>query len=165
MIAWIAFIMAFLLLGLLVVGVAFRGGAGRRRSARGGRGGLSRGNRRATALGVGAVVVLLGVLVPILILGGNSKEEKGPGGVALNNADVDGREVFARNCSNCHTLKGANAVGVVGPDLDELRPPKALVLDAIKNGRARGNGQMPAAVVDGQDAQNVAAFVTKVAGR
>jgi mono/diheme cytochrome c family protein len=165
MIAWIAFIMAFLLLGLLVVGVAFRGGAGRRRAGRGSRSGLSRGNRRATALGVGAIVVLLGVLVPILILGGNSKEEKGPGGVALSSADVDGREVFARNCSNCHTLKGANAVGVVGPDLDELRPPKALVLDAIKNGRARGNGQMPADVVDGQDAENVAAFVNKVAGR
>jgi mono/diheme cytochrome c family protein len=165
MIAWIAFIMAFLLIGLLVVGVAFRGGAGRRRAGRGGRAGLSRGNRRATALGVGAIVVLLGVLVPILILGGNSTEEKGPGGVALNNADVDGREVFARNCSNCHTLKGANAVGVVGPNLDQLRPPKALVLDAIEHGRARGNGQMPAGVVDGQDAQNVAAFVTKVAGR
>jgi cytochrome c551 len=165
MIAWIAFIMAFLLIGLLVVGVAFRGGAGRRRAGRGGRAGLSRGNRRATALGVGAIVVLLGVLVPILILGGNSKEEKGPGGVALNTADVDGREVFARNCSNCHTLKGANAVGVVGPNLDQLRPPKALVLDAIEHGRARGNGQMPAGVVDGQDAQNVAAFVTKVAGR
>jgi mono/diheme cytochrome c family protein len=168
MIAWIAFIMAFLLLGLLVVGVAFRGGAGRRPAARGGRGGrdgLSRGNRRATALGVAAVALLLGILVPVLILGGNSREEKGPGGVALNDADVDGREVFARNCSNCHTLKGANAVGVVGPDLDQLRPPKALVLDAVKNGRARGNGQMPAGVVDGQDAQNVAAFITKVAGR
>ena len=165
MIAWIAFIMAFLLLGLLGVGVAFRGGAGRRRAGRGGRSGLSRGNRRATAFGVGAIVVLLGVLVPVLILGGNSKEDKGPGGVALSDADVDGREVFAQNCSNCHTLKGANAVGVVGPDLDELRPPKALVLDAIKNGRARGNGQMPADVVDGQDAENVAAFVNKVAGR
>lgn len=169
MIAWIAFIMAFLLLGLLVVGVAFRGGAGRRPTGRGGRGGraagMSRGNRRATVLGVGVVALLLGVLVPILILGGNSREEKGPGGVALNDADVDGRAVFARNCSNCHTLKGANAVGVVGPDLDQLRPPKALVLDAIKNGRARGSGQMPAGVVDGQDAQNVAAFITKVAGR
>ena len=165
MIAWIAFIMAFLLLGLLVVGVAFRGGAGRRRRGRGGGGGLSRGNRKATALAVGAIVVLLGILVPVLILGGNSREEKGPGGVALNDADVDGRQVFARNCSNCHTLKGANAVGNVGPNLDELRPPKPLVLDAIKNGRARGNGQMPAGVVDGQDAQNVADFIAKVAGR
>jgi mono/diheme cytochrome c family protein len=165
MIAWIAFVMAFLLLGLLVVGVAFRGGAGRRPSGRGARGGLTRGNRRATALGVLAIVLLLGIAVPAVILAGNSREEKGPGGVALNDQDVDGRQVFARNCSNCHTLKGANAVGNVGPNLDQLRPPKALVLDAVKNGRARGNGQMPADLVNGEDAQNVAAFVSKVAGR
>src|SRR5688572_12711806 len=109
MIAWIAFTLTFLLLGLLVVGVAFRGGTGRRpagRAGRGGRGGLSRGNRRATALGVGVVVLLLGIVVPVLILAGNSREEKGPGGVALNDADVDGRQVFARNCSTCHALKG-----------------------------------------------------------
>jgi mono/diheme cytochrome c family protein len=56
-------------------------------------------------------------------------------------------------------------VGKVGPNLDQLRPPKALILDAIKNGRARGQGQMPAGLVDGQDAQDVADFVAKVAGR
>ena len=53
----------------------------------------------------------------------------------------------------------------MGPNLDQLRPPKALILDAIQKGRARGQGQMPAGLVDGQDAQDVAAFVAAVAGR
>jgi mono/diheme cytochrome c family protein len=168
MIAWIAFVVAFVALGLGVVLIAFRGGPrGRRAPAGQGRGrrGPSRGNRAALGVGVAAIVVLLGLVVPGLIMAGNSQEEKGPGGVALNDSDVDGRQVFARYCSNCHTLKGANAVGKVGPNLDELRPPKALVLDAIAEGRARGQGQMPRNLVDGEDAQNVANFIVKVAGR
>jgi mono/diheme cytochrome c family protein len=56
-------------------------------------------------------------------------------------------------------------VGKVGPNLDQLHPPQALVIDAIRKGRARGQGQMPANLVDGQDAQEVAAFVAKVGGR
>jgi mono/diheme cytochrome c family protein len=46
-----------------------------------------------------------------------------------------------------------------------LHPPKGLVLDAIANGRARGSGQMPKGLVDGEDAQDVAAYVVAVAGR
>ena len=68
-------------------------------------------------------------------------------------------------CATCHTLKASNAVGKVGPNLDVLHPPKGLILDAIANGRARGQGQMPAGLVDGQDAQDVAAYVAAVAGR
>jgi mono/diheme cytochrome c family protein len=166
MIAWISFVAVFVAVGLGVVLVAFRGGPRGRPGGRGrGRSGPSRGNRTATALGMTAVIVLLGLVVPGLILAGNSREEKGPGGVALTDSDVDGRQVFARYCANCHTLKGANAVGTVGPNLDELRPPKPLILDAIANGRARGLGQMPARVVDGEDAENVANFIVKVAGR
>ena len=64
----------------------------------------------------------------------------------------------------CHTLKASNAVAQVGPNLDQLRPPKALVLDAIAKGRANGNGQMAAQIYTGQDAQAVAAYVAKAAG-
>jgi mono/diheme cytochrome c family protein len=46
-----------------------------------------------------------------------------------------------------------------------LHPPKGLILDAIAKGRARGQGQMPAGLVDGQDAQAVAAYVAAAAGR
>ncbi|TML97807.1 MAG: cytochrome c [Actinobacteria bacterium] len=80
-------------------------------------------------------------------------------------AEVHGRELFTKNCATCHTLRAVNAVGKVGPNLDQLRPPKELVLNAIEAGRARGNGQMPADLVAGQEAKDVAAFVAAVAGR
>ena len=53
----------------------------------------------------------------------------------------------------------------VGPNLDNLRPPEKLVLDAIHNGRARGNGQMAADLVEGEDADDVAAYVAKAVGQ
>ncbi|HEY7621346.1 MAG TPA: cytochrome c, partial [Solirubrobacteraceae bacterium] len=75
-----------------------------------------------------------------------------------------GRAVFAKYCATCHTLKASNAVGRVGPNLDNLHPNKALILDAIAKGRARGAGQMPVGLVNGADAQNVADYVSAVAG-
>jgi cytochrome c5 len=162
MVAWIAFVLVFVALGLGVVFVAFRGGPRGRhgRSAE-----PSRGGRRAIGITSGVVIILIGVVVPGLVLAGNSGEEKGPGGVALSDADVEGRQLFARNCATCHTLRAANAVGLVGPNLDELRPPAALTVDAIEKGRARGQGQMPAGLLDGREAEDVARFVEKVAGR
>jgi mono/diheme cytochrome c family protein len=83
----------------------------------------------------------------------------------LTPAEEQGRELFGRRCANCHTLKAANAIAAVGPNLDALRPTRAIVLDAIENGRARGNGQMAADLYTGEDAQNVASFVAKAVGQ
>ena len=44
-------------------------------------------------------------------------------------------------------------------------PTKGLVLDAIKNGRARGNGAMARNLVVGQDAEDVADFVSVAVGQ
>jgi mono/diheme cytochrome c family protein len=161
MVAWLLFVIVFVGLGLGVVFAAFRGGSRRR----GRQGPPSPASRRAIGAAIGVVIIAIGVAVPALVLAANGADDKGPGGVTLTEADLRGREIFAKNCATCHTLRGANAVGLVGPDLDELRPPKALTLNAIAQGRARGQGQMPAALVDGQEAQDVAGFVAKVAGR
>ena len=75
-----------------------------------------------------------------------------------------GRELFSQRCKNCHTLAAAKATARVGPNLDELRPPKALVLDAIEKGRANGNGNMAADLVEGEDAEAVAQFVAVAVG-
>ena len=157
----LAFIITFVVVGLVVVAAAFSGG--RRNSER--PAGPSRRGRRGVAMLVGLLVLGLGVLIPALVIAAARITEKAPGGVNLTAADEHGREVFAQRCATCHTLRAANAVGKVGPNLDQLRPPKALVLDAIQKGRARGQGQMPAGLVDGQDAQDVEDFVAKVAGR
>jgi mono/diheme cytochrome c family protein len=156
----LAFILAFVVVALIVVAAAFSGG--RRTADR--PSGPSRTNRRAVGIVVAVLVLGLGVLVPALVIAAGKNTKKAPGGVKLTASDERGREIFAQRCATCHTLKAANAVGKVGPNLDNLRPPKALVLDAVQKGRARGQGQMPAGLVDGQDAQQVATFVSKVAG-
>ena len=162
MIAAVIFVLAFLLLGLSVLVFAFSGRTGGRR-----RGAPSRASRRFVAVMVTIVILALGVAVPLAIgvVNKNDHAKNAPGGVDLNAAQTNGRAVFGKYCSTCHTLKASNAVGKVGPNLDVLHPPKGLILDAIANGRARGQGQMPAGLVDGQDAQDVAAYVAAVAGR
>jgi mono/diheme cytochrome c family protein len=74
-----------------------------------------------------------------------------------------GAELFASNCGSCHTLEAAGTTGATGPDLDALAPDEAQVLAAIENGGA-GSGAMPANIVTGADAQEVAAFVASSAG-
>jgi mono/diheme cytochrome c family protein len=156
----LAVVITFIVVGLVVVAAAFSGGRRQTDRPRG----PSRGNRRFVGMLVGGMVLLLGVLVPALVIASAKDNDKAPGGVKLTAADQRGRDVFAQRCATCHTLRAANAVGKVGPNLDQLRPPKALVLNAIQQGRARGQGQMPAGLVDGQDAQDVATFVGNVAG-
>jgi mono/diheme cytochrome c family protein len=163
MIAAVIFVLAFLVLGLSVLIFAFSGRAG----ARYRREAPSRAGRRFVAVMVTIVIVALGVAVPLAVgvVNKNHHATDAPGGVDLNAAQTNGRAVFGTYCATCHTLKASNAVGKVGPNLDVLHPPKGLILDAIANGRARGQGQMPAGLVDGQDAQDVAAYVAAVAGR
>jgi mono/diheme cytochrome c family protein len=163
-IAALAFVLTFVIIGLTVIFVAFSGGG---RGGRRGRRAPSRTYRRVVGGASGLVIILIGVAVPALVLASNSdnKAEQAPGGVTLTASEERGRSIFARECATCHTLRAANAVGRVGPNLDQLHPPKALILDAIAKGRAQGRGQMPADLVDGQDAQDVASFVATVAGR
>jgi cytochrome c5 len=120
--------------------------------------------------------VVFGVGLPLLMLTGNHHNANAQiGGIRLTADQKSGRELFGEHCGVCHTLAGANAVGKVGPNLDILKPAQSVVLNTINNGclpnppkgsneGCLGQGVMPAAVVQGQDAQNVAAFVAKVAG-
>ena len=159
-----ALVIFWVVAGLGVFLVALRGG---RRRGPGGPGGESRASRRTTVLICAAIFVVFGVALPALVLAGNGddKTRSAPGGVDLTVAQAHGRDLFGQYCTQCHTLHAVNAVGKVGPNLDELRPPKELVLNAVEEGRARGNGQMPADLVTGSDARDVAAFVGAVAGR
>jgi mono/diheme cytochrome c family protein len=164
MIAALVFVLAFVVLGLAVVFIAFSGGP---RGARRSRGGPSRAGRRAVVVGTAIVALALGVAVPLAVgvVNGNDHAKVAPGGVDLDQAQVNGRATFARYCATCHTLNASNAVGKVGPNLDALHPPKALIVDAIAKGRAQGRGQMPAGLVTGEEAQDVAAYVAAVAGQ
>ena len=164
MVAALIFVLAFLTLGLSVVFLAFTSGPA---GARLRRQASSRRGRMLVGVFVTVIVLGLGVAVPLAIgvVNGNDHAKSAPGGVELNASQTRGRAIFAKYCATCHTLRASNSVGRVGPNLDNLHPPKALILDAIAKGRARGSGQMPAGLVDGQDAQDVAAYVSSVAGR
>lgn len=75
-----------------------------------------------------------------------------------------GKELFTQNCSSCHTLGAADANGTVGPNLDQLRPDVSTVQAAIKNG-GTGSGAMPANIVTGRQAQQLADYVAAAAGQ
>jgi mono/diheme cytochrome c family protein len=151
----------FVALGLGVVLVAMRGGP------RGVRDTLERGRRRplhAAEFFVAGAIALFGLVVPAVVLL-SDQASAGPGGTKLNADLKNGRELFNLKCATCHTLSDAGAVGRVGPDLDVLAPTAGLTVNAIKEGRARGMGQMPAELIDGQDAKHVAEYIADVAGR
>jgi mono/diheme cytochrome c family protein len=159
----VGFIIVVVAIGLIVFFVAMGGGA------RGARQDIlhsqSKGGRRVFAL-LFVLVAAFAIAIPTLVLASNSnhKAEVGPGGVKLTTAQQHGRELFAKGCAVCHTLRGAAAVGRIGPNLDDLRPPESLISNAIALGRARGMGQMPAQLYTGTDAQDVASFVAAVEG-
>lgn len=152
------FVLAFVLLGLAVVLFAMRAGRSRTSSEPG------RGSRRAVYVLTALSVVLFAVAIPLAV-GIDSADQAKAGPVKLNKKQEEGRKLYSQSCSQCHTLAAASSTGRVGPNLDQLRPPKTLILDAIKNGRARGRGQMPALLFTGSDAEKVADFVAATAGR
>ena len=125
MIAALIFVLAFITLGLTVVFLAFTSGpAGARLRQRA----TSRRGRRLLGVLVAIVIVGLGVAVPLAIGVANSNHhaENAPGGVDLNASQTAGRVVFAKNCATCHTLKASNAVGRVGPNLDDAAPEQGV---------------------------------------
>lgn len=162
MVAAASFVIGFLLIGLSVVLVAMRGGP---RGARQALHSQSRTGRSAATWAIAGVSLFFGVAIPVLVGIANADDRDSKGGVELTAAQQEGRSLFAYNCATCHTLASAGAAGRIGPNLDLMRPAEQLTLDAIAKGRARGNGQMPAGLLQGAEAENVAAFIAATAGR
>src|SRR4051812_14153493 len=157
------FVAFWAVLALSLLGLALFGGRRRARS-----GAARRGGRAWWYLGFAAALLVFGVGIPIASSLGakdNTKEIATAGISELTSSQERGREIFAKYCILCHTLAASNAVAEVGPSLDVIRPTRALVLDAVHNGRARGNGAMARDLVVGQDAQDVANYVCAAVGQ
>ena len=87
---------------------------------------------------------------------------------------VNGKVMFQKSCGSCHTLSHANTTGTTGPNLDDaFRQDR---VDGLKSTSIEGlvdywirypdsQGVMPASLLKGQDAQDVAAYVAAVAAR
>ena len=75
-----------------------------------------------------------------------------------------GKQVFASaGCGSCHTLQDAGATGNVGPNLDEAKPDKALIVARVTNGK----GAMPSfkEQLNSEQIQAVATYLSTLAGK
>jgi len=159
----LVFVLIFVALALGTVVVAMsagRGGVGAAMHSQ------SRGSRRFATLAFLVFLAAFGVAIPALVIVGNHDSDDIPHAqvTGLTAQEKHGQELFGRRCGLCHTLKAANSVAQVGPNLDELAPNEKLVLTTIQQGVSRGGGQMPANIYSGQDAIDVAKFVAKSVG-
>jgi mono/diheme cytochrome c family protein len=165
MLATVAFLAFWVVVGLVLFLIALRGGP---RGARATLQSQSRASRRAAVAFFVVFYAAIGVAVPVLILVGDHDSAAAHVNgttITLTQQEQNGRKIFGQRCASCHTLAAANAEGKVGPNLDQLKPPASLVADAVERGRQRGNGTMPAGIVQGKDVAAVATFVGAVAGK
>ena len=113
----------------------------------------------------------------------------GTGGIASGAQAPDtqnGQQLFTANCGSCHTLSAAGTSGTIGPNLDnafaadvkqgfsqssiendvldQIRLGSGQVATYTTNKKFTSQPQMPADIVKGQDAIDVAAYVASVAG-
>jgi len=113
---------------------------------------------------------LLGALaLAVLVLSGAGC---GTGGKATAGDQQNGGKLFTSKCAGCHVLAAAGSHGTTGPNLDDAFAAdrtqgfkqstiQNVVLDQIR----QPNAPMPKNLVTGQDAQDVAAYVSAVAGQ
>lgn len=80
--------------------------------------------------------------------------------------DSTGKQLFVRQCGQCHTMAAAGTTGEVGPSIDGLYPDPTAnrVLQAIRIG-GQGSGRMPKNLVVGAQADAVARYVAENAAR
>lgn len=135
---------------------------------------------RKTFVIFGLLVVVLAVLIPWLAFRSDGDAARGAEDVPAELKE--GQSLFETNCGTCHTLYAAGTDGNFAPDLDELLSPngppegpnaeqtieatEGRVLNAIENGvdSSTAPGRMPAGIIDGEQAEQVAEFVARTAG-
>jgi len=120
------------------------------------------------------VVVLLGLVAAL----GLSACSDTVGYTEPNGDKIAGKQLFVKNCGSCHTLRDAGTTGAIGPDLDYafvqsridglgesaiLQVVRAQIAYPVTT-PATGAPGMPANIVEGQEADDVATYVASVAG-
>ena len=117
-------------------------------------------------------------VIPLLAVAAFAAAGCGSQQIALDKGESqnvsNGAELFSEHCSGCHSLDAVGAHGssvnagdketTDGPNFNDRREDRDGVLYAIRNGGFSG-AIMPENIVTGQDAQDVAEFLAKYAGR
>jgi plastocyanin len=123
-------------------------------------------------------IALVGLVVSAAILGGCQVADSGTN-------LVNGKEQFVAKCGSCHVLNRAGTTGVTGPDLDQAFARaredgfgqdtfegivhRQILQPAIRAQVDPQSGKtlplMPAKLVTGEDAEDVAAYVASAAAK
>jgi mono/diheme cytochrome c family protein len=128
-------------------------------------GGSGRGTTGLTIAAVAALTIIsLFVVFFVIFRDKDPNDQKIGDGVKLTKAEAHGQALFGETCALCHTLAASHSAGTIGPNLDQVRPNRALVLTAIQQGFTSPTGIMPAGLYSGEDAEDVAAYVARAAG-
>ncbi|WP_377887708.1 cytochrome c551 [Alkalihalobacillus sp. R86527] len=117
------------------------------------------------------LTVLLGLLLAIGLTacGGNSSNEGAMNEGSSDESTEEGtdqatdydeaaaKDTYNQQCMQCH---GENLKGEVGPNLTKVgeRLSKDQILNIVKNGK----GQMPANLVEGKEAENLATWLASM---
>ena len=143
---------------------------------------------RKTLVIVGVLIVALVAAVPLWAFDDSGDPQTSERAVPADL--VNAKQLFQVNCGACHALYAAGTDGNFGPDLDDQLAPngppsgdnaeqqidgiRQLVLSAIEQGVPAVDAQpsssppptrMPAGILGGQQAEEVAEFVARVAGQ
>jgi mono/diheme cytochrome c family protein len=116
--------------------------------------------------------VAVGLVGAALLLAGCGGGESVTGQAAADTAN--GKTLFSKTCGQCHTLADAATVSQIGPNLDNAFGyacrqgfDQSTFFDVVRGqiDLPAREGKMPADLVTGQDAVDVAAYVASAAGK
>ncbi len=96
----------------------------------------------------------------------------GTGGISKSSDTDNGKELFLAKCSGCHTLAAAGSHGTQGPNLDDAFAQsrrqgfkQVTIQQVVRDQIELAEPPMPANLVTGANADDVAAYVALVAGK
>ena len=95
----------------------------------------------------------------------------GTGGISKGGDASTGKQLFVAKCGGCHALADAGTNGAVGPNLDDaFRYDRqqgyedSTIQQVVRDQIEIAGGRMPANLVRGDAADDVAAYIASVAG-
>jgi mono/diheme cytochrome c family protein len=88
--------------------------------------------RRRVGIGIAALALGVAIATPVAIGQRAAPPQNGPGDVKA------GAEIYVHYfCADCHTMKAAGyevSHGILGPNLDKLKAPYAVIKATVENG-------------------------------
>ncbi|MCM3567409.1 cytochrome c551 [Neobacillus mesonae] len=92
--------------------------------------------------------------------GSDSSDSGSSSGGGQDTASAGGQKIYDQKCSSCH---GGDLKGGMGPDLSKIgaKYSKDEILKIAENGKTGDKGTMPPGIVSGDDAEQVAQWLSE----